>query len=392
MNDKIMPNEGNGATEAPQSFSDRVRSLRLPDRPTGHRRGVAWLPWTLCAVLAVIAGYAGLALSREDKDYQDYLEIKNDFPDPVGTLSSLKKAQAEKAKSNDPKLGTIALESKGYIIPISLIQVSPKVGGMVEELFIKEGDRVKKGDILARLEKIDYLADYNRSMATLAELEKYRDQEIEQAFNDLKDCEAQRDQLMVDYKRSEDLMKDKALPKKDYDQAESAYLSMKFRTRRMEIAWDLLKSGQRDQKIKVAEADVVKAKWRLDNTEVKAPISGIILSKKAEEGNMVNAAAFTSSGLAAASLCEMADLTQMEVDLAIAERDIGKIFKDQVCIVRAEAFMDRTYNGKVSRIMPTGDRSKGSVPVRVKIEIPLEEEGQYLRPEMGALVTFFNKK
>jgi HlyD family secretion protein len=390
MLDKNEAIASNGSVGTPQSFSDRVRSLRLPDRPTGHRRGVAWLPWTLCAVLAVIAGYAGFALSKEDKDYQDYLEIRKDFPDPAGTLTNLKKAQSEKAKSNDPKLGSIALESKGYIIPISLIQVSPKVGGMVEKLFIKEGDKVEEGKVLAILEDIDYKADYDRALATLAELQKYRDQEIEQAFNDLKDSEAQRDQLMVDYKRSEDLMKDKALPKKDYDQAESAYLSMKFRTRRLEIAWDLLKSGQRDQKIKVADADVVKAKWRLDNTNVKAPIAGIILSKKAEEGNMVNPSAF-SNGLSA-SLCEMADLTKMEVDLAIAERDIGKIFKDQICIVRAEAFLDRTYNGKVSRIMPTGDRSKGSVPVRVKIDIPLEEEGQYLRPEMGALVTFFNKK
>ena len=88
----------------------------------------------------------------------------------------------------------------------------------------------------------------------------------------------------------------------------------------------------------------------------------------------------------------MADLTKMEVDLAIAERDISKVFDGQECIVRAEAFPERTYVGWVSRIMPTADRSKGAVPVRVQIKIPREEEGQYLRPEMGAVVTFFNKK
>ena len=81
---------------------------------------------------------------------------------------------------------------------------------------------------------------------------------------------------------------------------------------------------------------------------------------------MVNPSAF-SNGLSA-SLCEMADLTKMEVDLAIAERDISKVFDDQECIVRAEAFPERTYIGWVTRRMPTADRSKGAVPVRVQIK------------------------
>ena len=77
--------------------------------------------------------------------------------------------------------------------------------------------------------------------------------------------------------------------------------------------------------------------------------------------------------------------------MAIAERDISKVFKGQKCRVKAEAFMDRSYEGVVSRIMPTGDRGKNAVPARVKIFIPREEEGQYLRPDMGAVVTFYNE-
>ncbi len=166
---------------------------------------------------------------------------------------------------------------------------------------------------------------------------------------------------------------------------------MKFRTRRLEIAWDLLKNGQRDEKIHAAEADVDKAKWRLDNTEVKAPISGIILSKKAEEGNMINPSAF-SNGLSA-SLCEMADLTEMEVDLAIAERDISKVFKDQICIVRAEAFHGaHVYKAKSPGACPPATVRRERCPFASRLRFPVEEEGQYLRPEMGALVTFFNKK
>jgi multidrug resistance efflux pump len=395
-----------GAVGEPLSLSDRVRSLKLPDRPAGHARGGAWLPWVLCAVLAVVAAYAGFFRPNEDKDYQDYLELKKTIGNPVEVLSGHVKDQENKAKRNDPALGAIALESKGYIVPISLIQVSPKVGGMVTKLYITEGMRVNKDFLLAELEDIDYKAEYDRAVATADsarrkydELWKYRDQEISQAVADLADCKAQRDQLFLDFDRSQKLKKSNpgALADKEYEQAESAYRSMDYRTERLKLAWDLLVKGPRDERIAgakadwdQAKADVVKAEWRLGNTKVKAPIEGIILSKKAEEGNMVNPSAF-SNGLSA-SLCEMADLTKMEVDLAIAERDVSKVFDEQECIVRAEAFPERTYTGWVTRRMPTADRSKGAVPVRVQIKIPRVEEGQYLRPEMGAVVTFFNKK
>ena len=85
-------------------------------------------------------------------------------------------------------------------------------------------------------------------------------------------------------------------------------------------------------------------------------------------------------------------LAELEVDLSISELDIAKVFKGQACTVRAEAYANRNYTGFVSRIMPTADRAKASVSVRVKIDVPRGEAGQYLRPDMGARVTFYNKK
>jgi hypothetical protein len=118
----------------------------------------------------------------------------------------------------------------------------------------------------------------------------------------------------------------------------------------------------------------------------------------------------------------MADLYNLEVDLSIAERDISKVFKGQKCKIRPEAFDKRVYWGTVSRLMPTADRAKGAVPVRVKVHIPVrpekvvtalglmaapntpkllsmppgfsndlkEQQAEFLRPDMGALVTFLN--
>ena len=403
MNEISTNHADKPATEEPLSLRERVRSLQLPDQQAAPRRGIAWLPWVLCAILALGAGYAGFVRLGDDKDYQEFLASKKAGADSDKAAPSASAAKNQ-AKPAGPAPGAIALESKGYIIPISLIQVSPKVGGMVTKLNITEGDRVKKGALLAKLEDVDYRADYDHAVASADaakrrcdELWKYRDLEIEQAKADLADSKAQLVQLKIDFKRTGELRKSNAAADKEYEQAESAFKSMVFRTERLQIAYDMMLKGPRDEKIAAAkadwhqaEADLRKAKWRLDNTEIRAPIDGIILSKKAEENNMVNPSAF-SNGLSA-SLCEMADLTRMEVDLAIAERDISKVFDGQECVVRAEAFPDRNYVGWVSRRMPTADRSKGAVPVRVQIKIPRAEEGQYLRPEMGAVVTFYNKK
>src|SRR5258708_40342945 len=110
-------------------------------------------------------------------------------------------------------------------------------------------------------------------------------------------------------------------------------------------------------------------------------MSGTILTKKSERGNMVSPVACTGSQ----QLCEMADLSDIEVDMSIEERDVSKVFAGQRCKVRAEAFPERVYEGIVSRLMPTADRAKSAIPVRVKLTVPKDEEGVFLKPEMGAV-------
>ena len=88
----------------------------------------------------------------------------------------------------------------------------------------------------------------------------------------------------------------------------------------------------------------------------------------------------------------MADLSDLEVELDIQERDMSRVHKGQQCEVRCDAWPDRVYDGEVSRLMPIADRAKGAVPVRVKLHVPAEEEGVYLKPEMGATVAFLNRK
>jgi len=409
-----------GSKKATQgSLSERVRSLRLHDtaEPTQSVSSWWWLPWAICFVL--LCGTAFFALEALSPINDDLLiKLADERGLNLGKPGAPGGAQA-KSKLNVPGMATsadgeIALESKGYIVPISLIQVSPKISGTVLKLNIEEGKEVQKGYLLAVLEDVEYRSDFERTQgaqkaarAKADELRKYRDEEILQAKAELEDSAAQRDQMQSKYKRYLGLKQRGALAPEEFENAEGAFKSMEARVQGLQLAYELLRKGPRDEKINAAlaaideaDADARKAEWRLNNTKVEAPIAGIILSKKTEEGNIVNPSAF-SNGLSA-SLCEMANLYKMEVDLSIAERDISKLFKHQECRIRAEAFPNRLYTGHVSRIMPAGDRSKGAVPVRVLINfpavddkgnaLPLEKQGEFLRPEMGAIVTFVNRK
>ena len=157
----------------------------------------------------------------------------------------------------------------------------------------------------------------------------------------------------------------------------------------------LITDGTREKRILAAEADVhqaeaelTKAQWRRGNCTIVAPISGTILKKNAEVGNLVNPIAFAGS----TSLCDMADLSKLEIEVSVQERDLHLVHTGQQCQVWAEAFPQRKFAGR-ARLMPIADRGKGAVWVRVEVlDIPKEDEGVFLKPEMGAMVLFWKDK
>lgn len=391
-----------------RELGDRVRSLRLshiPDRRTNY--------WNYLIVGGLLT-IGAFALFRYRDSIRSMLASRpaatpasQPKADPPSTTTTLKPVSVPSTSSQtstpaaEPPKGEIALESKGYIVPAHQILVSPKVNGMIMSLDIEEGKRVAKGDVLAVLESTDYEADVARAKATvrmqqekLRELENgNRPEEIKQAEAELGEAEVTLVQLTAEFKRSTDLRKNNATTAQQYELAESQYKGMQQKVQRLTQALALMRLGERAERIEVAkaelaqaQADLVKSEWRLGNCTIRAPISGTILKKNAEEGNIVNPIAFNGSF----SLCEMADLSDLEVDLNIQERDISAIQVGQKCRIRAEAWPDRVYEGVVDRLMPIADRAKGAVPVRVKLSIPADEEGVYLKPEMGAIVTFLN--
>jgi HlyD family secretion protein len=385
------------------NLGQRVRSLRLSHVPEQRFSLRPYFAAVLFAALVAIGwyGWNGMGGQRTVAESSPATtdDISAETSDKSTAGGTPRPAAKRKAAGTPP--GEIALESKGYIVPAHQILVSPKVSGMIMQLDLEEGRRVKKGDILAVLETTDYQSDYDRSKAAvklarekLRELENgNRPEDIQQAAAELGESQAQLTQLEAEWKRSVDLLNKTSISQQQYEQAESQYRAMFQRVERLKAALALLKIGEREERIEMAkadvassEADLMKAEWRLGNCTIRAPISGTILRKNAEEGNIVNPIAFNGSF----SLCEMADLSDLEVELDIQERDISLLSAGQKCRVRAEAWPDRVYDGVVDRLLPIANRSKGAVPVRVKVTIPADEEGIYLKPEMGAIVTFLN--
>ncbi|MCC6418306.1 MAG: HlyD family secretion protein [Gemmataceae bacterium] len=372
----------------PTSLSDRVRSLRLAENLTagsGGGGGKAWLAWMLCAVLAASTLYLGYLVSSVPPPP----EPKTGGGPPGAKISSGE-------PKNTP--GGIAYEAKGYLIPAHQIQVSPKVGGMVTKLNVVEGKRVKEGDILCELEDVDYRADFQRAKAALQAVE-FRHQELSRALPDetaqakaaLEGAEEEQRQFYLDWKRNINLRGGGAVAAREIEMSEKDYKTAERRVEQLRLAYRLM-LGPRKQRVETvraevdqARADLTKAKWRLDNCIVRSPITGTILTKKTEEGNIVNPIAFNVS----ANICEMADLADLEVDLTIQERDIAKLFVGQKCRVKPDAFPDKVYAGTVARLMPIADRAKGTISVRVRVlNIARAEEGIYLRPEGSVFVTF----
>lgn len=287
-------------------------------------------------------------------------------------------------------------------MPEQQILVSPQVSGRVIELNFEAGQRIERDFVLAVLDSTEYQAELERVTAlleaareNLAELrEGSRPDEIKQAQAELAEAQTNLQQAERDFKRAKDLVANGFGNKQELETAETQFNMIKKRVDKLSASTQLMVDGPRlerkraaEAQVRQAEAEVRRAKWRLDNCVIVAPISGTVLKKNAELGNLVNPIAFNGSF----SLCDMADLSKLEVELSIQEREIAKVKKGQRCKVQPEAYPERLYDGVVSRLMPIADRAKGAVPVRVRLKVPPEEEGQYLKPEMGAIVRFYDE-
>ena len=433
------------------SLSDRVKGLRLTTGTSVPKSGGSgWLPWVLCLLMAVTWASFGIR-AYSTGGFKALLggssSTANTTTAPEGGAKK-EKVSSMAAMAPDEMI----LEVKGYLVAAQQIQVSPdRVSGKITKLNIVEGKKFNKGDALAEVDMLDYESDLAQSVAArkmlqaqLAEMKNgSRQEEKDQAWAQLLEAQAFLDQAVMDLCRMEHLVKNDRLTafekrnltfprpnredrkqwvlaelaraKADIERIKSIPLSGQSitdkeliqavadagtkaaRLAQMLNNWWLVEIGPRQEKIDSMEAQLDQAMAReklakemLDRCTIRAPVSGIILSKRTEIGNLVNPLAMNTNFNG--GICEMADLTDLEVDLEVNERDIRKVMLGYHCVCRADAYPERRYDAWVDRIMPVANSSKAIIPIRVKVRVPRSEEGKFLKPQMGAVVNFYNRK
>jgi multidrug resistance efflux pump len=409
----VEPNHTPPAPDGKNStLGERVRSLRISGEPEGKSGGgssrLLFLPWAFVCVLlltTVAFGYRAYRVDRSMRDLEEGGESAHD------NGKKLRIPGGYPGDDDDGHVGEVVLQSKGYVTPVSLIQLSPQTGGEIIWLDpnFREGAVYRKGDRLAEIDPVISQAQRDSALAALhvaqVNLEKVEKgstvQEIVEAKTQLKTLTARLDLARIDYRNKRNAGSgttrdelEKATAQLGVD---GAILAMQKETvRKLELSLEEQRRICKSQ-VDSAKASLAQAEKQLKNCTIVAPTTGMILSKKAELGGYCNPLAFGAAGY----LCEIADLNKLEIDLSIQERDVAKITQGMRCMVMPEAYQSykpflkshpRGYQGVVSRLWPTADRAKGAVPVRVLVkDIGQDEAGKYLRPDMSAMVSFIKK-
>lgn len=380
-------------TEPPTTLplAERVRKLKLPEEiDRTKRRWTLNLPlflWLLtlavCCVLAWLLWYrsGGLQTPPAAAPPRPALDSQQ-----VSTSPTVEK----------PGPDTVVLEALGYVVPVRKVQVSPKVGGQIVRLYVEEGQHVKQGDLIAEIDPTKYLHERNRRYALWQQAKaRYelmkagnRPEEIRRAEAAWLEAQAALRQAENDWKRLR--LAGRVATPEELERSESALQQARQRERALFEQLELLRQGFRQEEIRQAEAEMLAleaayrdAEYDLENTKVRAPITGVVLTKRADVGDMV--LPNVPSNLSA-SICDLADLRNLEVDVDISERDLRHIRRGQRCEIRPDAYSQLVLPGKVTRIMPQANRSKASVSVRVGILLPEDVE---LLPDTRARVRFF---
>jgi RND family efflux transporter MFP subunit len=262
-----------------------------------------------------------------------------------------------------PSQNFTMLNATGYVVPQRKAALSSKATGRLEWLGVLEGSRVKAGEVIARLESNDV-------QATLAQAAAQVNVAIanqQQGAAELRDAEA-------NFKRSSELLSKKFISGAQHD-SDVARLGKA----RAAIA---------SQKAAVASAEANRrvAEVGVEQTVIRAPFDAIVLTKTANVGD--NITPFSSAAEAKGAVVTVADMETLEVEADVTESSIGRITVDQPCEVQLDALPDTRLAAVVSRIVPTVDRSKATILVKVRF---IERDPRVL-PEMSAKVAFLSRE
>jgi HlyD family secretion protein len=320
-------------------LKDELAALRIertPERSGGIGRIVGWV-----IVLLLIGGAGTVA----------YKWFTREQPIEVQVATVTERAAGAQAA---------VLNASGYVTARRRATVSSKITGKVIEVNVEEGNEVREGQVLARLDDASGQAALALSKA-----------QLESQKRSLRENEVRRDQAAVTLRRDTQLLKDGASTQADVDNAKADVDSYDARI------------AAANQQITVAERQIDLAQTDLDNTVIRAPFTGIAISKDAQPGEMVSPTS-AGGGFTRTGICTIVDMRSLEIEVDVNESYIGRVKSGQDVTAVLDAYPDWSIPARVITIVPTADRQKATVLVR----IAFKQLDPRILPDMGVKVTF----
>jgi len=358
------------------SLSKELESLRIErDRRPGPRRGLPGWAWKLL-VAAVAVGAAGL----------------------LWLGAGPQAVEVARVTAIETKEAVTVLVAGGYVVAHHKIQLGSKVVGRVAWIGVEKGDRVKKDQVLVRLDNTEYRAQVEQARgaleaaaARLAQLQTgSRPEEIQQARARVDETEANLRNAQTNYDRTRGLDRDGVVSKQELDRARDQLDMARAQAEQARKNYELVRQGPRREEIDQGRALLEQARGALryyetmlDATEIRSPIDGTVLERLVETGEMVTTMFVGETG-AKSSVVSLADLNDLQVEVDISQTEFARVSLSQPCAVVPDAFPDRRYRAVVAEIAPQANRQKATVQVKVQVKNP----DAYLRPEMNARVSF----
>jgi RND family efflux transporter MFP subunit len=251
------------------------------------------------------------------------------------------------------------LNASGYVTARREATVSSKITGKVTEVLVEEGMSVKEGQILARLDDTNVKASLHLARA-----------QWESAQSALEETRVRLKEAEQELQRQTDLARGKVATQADYDHASAAALAYKAR----------LEQQQADAT--VAERTVAIWQQQLEDTIIRAPFAGIVTSKNAQPGEMISP--MSSGGFTRTGICTIVDMESLEIEIDVNESYINRVQPGQPVAATLDAYADWKIPCKVIAIIPTADRDKSTVKVRVAFD----KLDPRILPEMAVKVAF----
>jgi len=254
------------------------------------------------------------------------------------------------------------LNASGYVVAQRKADVAAKITGQLVEIMVKEGSIVKEGQVIARLENSDSTAVVEQARANLVLAEAH----VSQAKADL-------DNASLDFERKKNLAGSGVISRSDFDAVQARYLGSK-------ASFDAARAA-----VKAAEAALKNAEVTLAYSEIRAPFDAVVLTKNADVGDIITP--LGAAAKAKSAVVSIADLSSLQVEADVSEGNLSMVSAGQPCDVALDALPDVRFKGVVDTIVPTVDRSKATVMVKIRF---LQKDTRIL-PEMSAKVAFLSQ-